>query len=106
MVVSSSETVSSKRLRQSSRALCSSLSSFGRFLRRPLQLEADNVTSYIVWFTTERIICGRLYYGASEKIPPSELMDTTGAGDAFVGAVLYGTCNLFILPLHMLVGIF
>jgi len=51
-------------------------------------------------------VCGRLYYGASEKIPPSELMDTTGAGDAFVGAVLYGTCNLFILPLHMLVGIF
>ncbi|KAL5136808.1 Ribokinase [Glycine soja] len=40
----------------------------------------------------EESVCGRLYYGASEKIPPSELMDTTGAGDAFVGAVLYAIC--------------
>ncbi|PAL58994.1 hypothetical protein CEJ83_21585, partial [Acinetobacter baumannii] len=26
------------------------------------------------------------------KIPPSELVDTTGAGDAFIGAVLYALC--------------
>jgi len=32
-----------------------------------------------------------LYFGTAEKIPPSELIDTTGAGDAFTGAVLYGT---------------
>ncbi|KAL5149098.1 Ribokinase [Glycine soja] len=40
----------------------------------------------------EESVCGRLYYGTSEKIPPSELVDTTGAGDAFVGAVLYSIC--------------
>ncbi|KAL9318236.1 hypothetical protein ACSQ67_014753 [Phaseolus vulgaris] len=34
-------------------------------------------------------VCGRLYFGTAEKIPPSELIDTTGAGDAFTGAVLY-----------------
>ena len=28
--------------------------------------------------------------GTAEKIPPSEVIDTTGAGDAFIGAVLYG----------------
>lgn len=28
--------------------------------------------------------------GTVEKIPPPELVDTTGAGDAFIGAVLYG----------------
>ncbi|KAJ8432566.1 hypothetical protein Cgig2_009330 [Carnegiea gigantea] len=34
-------------------------------------------------------LCGRLHVGTAEKIPPSELVDTTGAGDAFVGAILY-----------------
>ncbi|XP_047174472.1 sulfofructose kinase-like, partial [Vigna umbellata] len=37
-------------------------------------------------------VCGRLYFGTTEKIPPSELIDTTGAGDAFTGAVLYAIC--------------
>ncbi|XP_057535057.1 uncharacterized protein LOC130813274 isoform X2 [Amaranthus tricolor] len=37
-------------------------------------------------------ICGRLHVGTAEKIPPSELVDTTGAGDAFIGAVLYALC--------------
>ena len=32
----------------------------------------------------------RLFVGTAEKIPPSEVIDTTGAGDAFIGAVLYG----------------
>jgi sugar/nucleoside kinase (ribokinase family) len=40
-------------------------------------------------------VCGRLYVGTAESIPPSELIDTTGAGDAFIGAFLYGN----ILPL-------
>ncbi|CAH2077655.1 unnamed protein product [Thlaspi arvense] len=35
---------------------------------------------------------GRLFLGTAEKIPPEELVDTTGAGDAFIGAVLYGIC--------------
>ncbi|KAK8494012.1 hypothetical protein V6N12_035176 [Hibiscus sabdariffa] len=34
-------------------------------------------------------LTGRLFLGTAEKIPPSELVDTTGAGDAFIGAVLY-----------------
>ncbi|GMI98676.1 hypothetical protein like AT4G28706 [Hibiscus trionum] len=37
-------------------------------------------------------LTGRLYVGTAEKIPPSELVDTTGAGDAFIGAVLYALC--------------
>ncbi|XP_044492676.1 uncharacterized protein LOC123216315 isoform X2 [Mangifera indica] len=38
-------------------------------------------------------VCGRLFVGTAEKIPPSELTDTTGAGDAFIGAVLYAICT-------------
>jgi hypothetical protein len=38
-------------------------------------------------------LCGRLFLGTAEKIPASELIDTTGAGDAFIGAVIYGMCN-------------
>ncbi|OIT38542.1 PREDICTED: ribokinase-like [Nicotiana attenuata] len=37
-------------------------------------------------------VSGRLLVGTAEKIPTSELVDTTGAGDAFVGAVLYSLC--------------
>ncbi|KAM4070181.1 hypothetical protein ACJW30_12G145200 [Castanea mollissima] len=37
-------------------------------------------------------LCGRLFLGTAEKIPPSELIDTTGAGDAFIGAVIYAIC--------------
>ncbi|RYR03071.1 hypothetical protein Ahy_B06g081903 isoform C [Arachis hypogaea] len=40
-------------------------------------------------------VCGRLYVGTAENIPPSELIDTTGAGDAFAGAVLYALCANF-----------
>lgn len=36
-------------------------------------------------------VCGRLLLGTAEKIPASEIVDTTGAGDAFIGAVLYGS---------------
>ncbi|GER42169.1 pfkB-like carbohydrate kinase family protein [Striga asiatica] len=35
-------------------------------------------------------VSGRLLLGTAERIPHSELVDTTGAGDAFIGAVLYG----------------
>ncbi|CAK9140837.1 unnamed protein product [Ilex paraguariensis] len=37
-------------------------------------------------------VSGRLLIGTAEKIPPSDLVDTTGAGDAFIGAVLYAIC--------------
>lgn len=37
-------------------------------------------------------VYARLLVGTSEKIPSSEIVDTTGAGDAFVGAVLYSLC--------------
>lgn len=46
------------------------------------------------------IVRGRLLLGTAEKIPPQELIDTTGAGDAFIGATLYGTylvnCEWFL----------
>ncbi|KAJ4969476.1 hypothetical protein NE237_016177 [Protea cynaroides] len=38
------------------------------------------------------IVNGRLLVGTAEKIPASELVDTTGAGDAFIGATLYAIC--------------
>jgi len=38
-------------------------------------------------------ICARFYIGTAEKIPDSELVDTTGAGDAFIGAIMYGRCG-------------
>ncbi|KAK7345709.1 hypothetical protein VNO77_16319 [Canavalia gladiata] len=52
------------------------------------------IASSVTKFRAEGIgsMCGRLYFGTAEKIPPSELIDTTGAGDAFVGAVLYAIC--------------
>lgn len=34
-------------------------------------------------------ISGKLLVGTAESIPQTELVDTTGAGDAFIGAVLY-----------------
>ncbi|XP_019440961.1 PREDICTED: ribokinase-like isoform X2 [Lupinus angustifolius] len=40
-------------------------------------------------------VSGRLYIGTAESISPSELIDTTGAGDAFIGAVLYAICAKF-----------
>ncbi|KAK9087591.1 hypothetical protein Syun_029985 [Stephania yunnanensis] len=36
-------------------------------------------------------IRGRFLLGTAEKIPSSELVDTTGAGDAFIGVVFYGS---------------
>ncbi|XP_071719803.1 uncharacterized protein [Rutidosis leptorrhynchoides] len=38
-------------------------------------------------------VSGRLFIGTAEKIPESELVDTTGAGDAFIGSILYGICT-------------
>ncbi|MFS7902388.1 putative sulfofructose kinase [Helianthus anomalus] len=38
-------------------------------------------------------VCGRLFLGTAEKIPEPELVDTTGAGDAFIGAILYAICT-------------
>ncbi|XP_047043354.1 ketohexokinase-like [Lolium rigidum] len=40
--------------------------------------------------TVTSTIFGRLLIGTAEKIPSPELVDTTGCGDAFIGAVLYG----------------
>ncbi|PIA40128.1 hypothetical protein AQUCO_02500086v1 [Aquilegia coerulea] len=38
------------------------------------------------------VVNGILHIGTAKNIPPSELIDTTGAGDAFIGAVLYSIC--------------
>ncbi|XP_057549517.1 uncharacterized protein LOC130827710 isoform X2 [Amaranthus tricolor] len=38
-------------------------------------------------------LSGRLLVGIAERIPHLELVDTTGAGDAFIGAVLYALCT-------------
>lgn len=41
-------------------------------------------------------VIGRLVIVTAEKIPSSELIDTTGAGDAFTGALLYGNTLHYI----------
>ncbi|KAL4558612.1 hypothetical protein LXL04_036813 [Taraxacum kok-saghyz] len=53
------------------------------------------VSSDVTKLTAKGIgsVCGKLFVGTSEKIPESELVDTTGAGDAFIGAVMYGICT-------------
>jgi sugar/nucleoside kinase (ribokinase family) len=53
-----------------------------------LRISADGVGS----------ISGRLLLGTAEVIPPGELIDTTGAGDAFIGSVLYGQCAMSPFP--------
>ncbi|KAE9619411.1 putative sulfofructose kinase [Lupinus albus] len=52
------------------------------------------IASSLTRFRAEGIgsMSGRLYFGTAEKIPLSEVIDTTGAGDAFIGAVLYAIC--------------
>lgn len=47
-------------------------------------------------------VSGKLLLGTAEKIPPSELVDTTGAGDAFIGAVLYGKQNYKMQSLYLM----
>jgi hypothetical protein len=57
-----------------------------------LRISADGIGS----------ISGRLLLGTAEIIPSEELIDTTGAGDAFIGAVLYGQyviSNFFMLKI-------
>ncbi|WJX34047.1 hypothetical protein P8452_22197 [Trifolium repens] len=39
--------------------------------------------------------CAKLYIGTTENMPSYELIDTTGAGDAFARAVLYAICANF-----------
>ncbi|GAB4841277.1 hypothetical protein Ancab_022009 [Ancistrocladus abbreviatus] len=53
------------------------------------------VSSPVMKLTANGIgtIKGRLFVGTAERIPPTELVDTTGAGDAFVGSVLYALCT-------------
>jgi hypothetical protein len=41
-------------------------------------------------------VIGKLYIGTAESIPPSELVDTTGAGDAFIGSVIYGNVTTLL----------
>lgn len=52
-----------------------------RFFQPAAKLRAEGIGT----------VCGRLLLGTAEKIPESEIVDTTGAGDAFIGAVLYGS---------------
>ncbi|CAK9859541.1 unnamed protein product [Sphagnum jensenii] len=50
------------------------------------------VSSKVVKLTSnssKRTLTGRLLVGTAEAIPSAELVDTTGAGDAFIGAVMY-----------------
>ena len=44
------------------------------------------------WLGTagKKEIWGRCLLGTAEKIPASELVDTTGAGDGFIGGIMYG----------------
>lgn len=41
----------------------------------------------------QKQIWGRFHVGTAEVIPVQELVDTTGAGDGFIGGVMYGKHN-------------
>ncbi|XP_073112054.1 uncharacterized protein [Elaeis guineensis] len=64
-----------------------------------MRVDKDNVLPSCVSSECMRLhapgvgtISGRLLLGTAEIIPSSELVDTTGAGDAFIGAILYALC--------------
>ncbi|WZY68700.1 ketohexokinase [Brassica napus] len=66
-----------------------------------LKQRSDSTATFPTCVSSERAklkangigtLSGRLFLGTAEKIPPEELVDTTGAGDAFIGAVLYALC--------------
>ncbi|BBN05644.1 hypothetical protein MPTK1_3g14770 [Marchantia polymorpha subsp. ruderalis] len=50
---------------------------------------------------TEDRCVGRLLVGTADFVPSTELVDTTGAGDAFIGAVMYCLCA-GLIPENML----
>ncbi|XP_008810882.1 sulfofructose kinase-like isoform X1 [Phoenix dactylifera] len=64
-----------------------------------MRVDKDNVLPSCVSSECMRLcapgvgtISGRLLLGTAEIIPSSEIVDTTGAGDAFIGAILYALC--------------
>ncbi|KAL1203213.1 Ribokinase [Cardamine amara subsp. amara] len=70
-------------------------------LLETLKHRKDSTTIFPTCVSSERTklkangigtVSGRLFLGTAEKVPPEELVDTTGAGDAFIGAVLYAIC--------------
>jgi fructose-1-phosphate kinase PfkB-like protein len=64
------------------------------------------VSSKVVKLTSnssKRTLTGRLLVGTAEAIPSAELVDTTGAGDAFIGAVMYCKLDLLSFILSFLV---
>ncbi|XP_056176329.1 uncharacterized protein LOC115662349 isoform X4 [Syzygium oleosum] len=79
-------------------------------LLRSLEQEKDDsvarpmcISSKVVKLKANGIgtLTGRLFVCTAERIPPSELVDTTGAGDAFIGAILYALC-MNMAPENML----
>lgn len=73
-------------LRVHSHRLIMSLKAFPNLLQvcRLCSSENSNVQQQI-W--------GRFHVGTAEVIPAAELVDTTGAGDGFIGGVMYGKYN-------------
>ncbi|KAF8014833.1 hypothetical protein BT93_H0582 [Corymbia citriodora subsp. variegata] len=70
-------------------------------LWRSLEQEKDDsvarpmcIASEVVKLTANGLgtLTGRLLVGTAERIPPSELVDTIGARDAFIGAIIYALC--------------
>jgi hypothetical protein len=55
---------------------------------------------------TVTTIFGRLLIGTAEKIPSPELVDTTGCGDAFIGAVLYGERHINLFQIEYFIHYF
>ncbi|KVI03823.1 Carbohydrate kinase PfkB, partial [Cynara cardunculus var. scolymus] len=55
------------------------------------EMDADNLVEQLRQKINSGKAAPTLFLGTAEKIPESELVDTTGAGDAFIGAILYGS---------------
>lgn len=69
------------------------------FKKMKQSIDSDSTSATCISSDTAKLhakgigtVSGKLLLGTAEKIPPIELVDTTGAGDAFIGAVLYALC--------------
>ncbi|CAN6554140.1 unnamed protein product [Malus baccata var. baccata] len=71
------------------------------------EMEADNLLESLkrrkdASVTIPNCISSGQFLGTAEKVPPQELLDTTGAGDSFTGAILYGSYEAVVEQLRNL----
>jgi hypothetical protein len=56
-------------------------------------LQAGRLISSQLGASTGGEVAGRILYATAMALETHQVVDTTGAGDAFIGAILYGKCD-------------